>query len=229
MAGNPGRMFGGLAGLAVLWILVYWFWTPKGGQITFDAGDRPREPGAQAELLPPALPSGNSDPAPTESPDALPAGAGPRTVQPAAVIPPRFRDYTVTAADRSVAEIARRELGSAALADAILEANPLMDPTRLRPGRVIRLPLDPSNIRGKAAPAEPQAVAGQVPAGPAPAEPAPGPAAAEYIVKADDTLSGISKSQYGSIRFVDLIRQANGLEDDHLKIGQKLRLPPKPQ
>ena len=148
---------------------------------------------------------------------APPSGEPPKL----AVIPPRFRDYTIRNGD-TMELIAERELGSRKMADALRSANALMDPEHLKVGRTIRIPLDPSNIQGKPVQESPVAA-------PAPAPPAQ---ASEYTVKSGDTLSGIAKAQYGSTRFKDLIFEANRdrlASEDDVREGQKLRIPPKPR
>src|SRR5205085_1771301 len=142
MSENFGRVFGGMAALAVIWIFVYWWWEPRGGAITFDQTSHagavlPAEPpGVSA---PPAGP--NLDPAPREGDlsSTLPRHVTPPPSLPA-VIPPQFRQYTVKSGD-TLARIAERELGSRAYVDAIIQSNPLTSPENLtRVGRQIRLP-----------------------------------------------------------------------------------------
>ena len=99
-------------------------------------------------------------------------------------------------------------------------------------GRSLRLsihplrfnPLDPNNVQGKP-------VAAATP--PDAPQPQPPPAAPleEYTVKAGDNLEKIAKAKYGSIRFKDLIFEANKdrlKSPDELRAGDRLRLPPKP-
>ena len=211
MSDNIGRVFGAIGALAALWIIVYWWWEPH-PRISMD----PSAPAAGDAAV--------VEPRATPAPAPLPPGdtviAPPATGSKLAVIPPRFRDYTIRKGD-TMESVAERELGSRRLADALRSANALMDPEHLKTGRTLRIPLDPTNIQGKPVPAEPAG---------APA--APQADAPEYTVKAGDTLSGIAKARYGSTKYKDLIYQANrdrlGSEDD-LREGQKLRLPPKPQ
>jgi nucleoid-associated protein YgaU len=218
MSDHLGRIFGILAALAVLWILVYWWWEPR-PRITFDNGPSvetvsapgPREPVPEAAPRPRDL---RTEPRPDPRAD-LQA----RHEPPVAVIPPRFRGYTVKK-DDTLERIAKAELGSARYAAAIREANALSDLERLKPGRSIRIPLDPTNVQGKpvAAPVEHAA-----PAAPAAAE--------EYTIKSGDTLEKIARARYGSIRFKDLIFEANRdriKDPDRLRAGDKLRLPAKP-
>jgi nucleoid-associated protein YgaU len=102
-----------------------------------------------------------------------------------------------------------------------------MDPERLKAGRTIQIPLDPTNIQGKPVAEAPAAT----PQAPTPAAPSQD-AAREYTVKSGDTLSGIAKAQYGSTRYKDLIFDANKdhlSSEDDVREGTKLRLPPKPK
>jgi nucleoid-associated protein YgaU len=131
-----------------------------------------------------------------------------------AVVPPSFRTYTVKKGD-TWESIAARELGARARWQDLTRANPLM--TDLKTGREIRVPTDPSNIQGR--PVEGTG------SGPPPAP------VVEYTVKGGDTLGKIAKAYYGSTSYKDLIFSANRdvlEQEDQLKIGQRLRLPPKP-
>lgn len=128
--------------------------------------------------------------------------------------PPRFRNYTVQPGD-TFTTIARDEMGSARLVSALLAANPLKDPSRLRPGEVIRVPLDPENIQGRGG------------------ETAPPPSAERvHTVQAGETLSSISQRYYGSVRYTDFLFNANRDQlrsPDDLRLGQELRVPPLPE
>lgn len=227
MSDNVGRFFGIVAALGVLWIVVYWWWEPASPRISFDtspavervAEPLPREPVPEASRRP-------APPPVQQPPRPEPTRQDPPRI---AVIPPRFHDYTVKKGD-TLESIARAQLGSSRYAGAIREANALSDLERLKPGRTIRIPDDPSNIQGKpvaTAPAQPAPTGAPAPTGSAPA-----PAtASEYTVKPGDTLGEIAKSQYGSSRFASVIFDANRdkLEsEDSLKVGQKLKIPPKP-
>jgi nucleoid-associated protein YgaU len=219
MSDHLGRIFGILAALAVLWIVVYWWWEPR-PRITFDNGPAvetvsapgPREPVPEATVRP------RETGRPAIEPDpARPSGG-------VAVIPPRFRDYTVKKGD-TVESIAKSELGSAKYAPAIREANALTDLEKPKAGRVIRIPMDPTNIQGRPVSPPPTQMASQ------PAPTGPAAAAEEYTIKSGDSLEKIAKAKYGSTRFKDLIYEANKdrLKDpDSLRAGDKLRLPPKP-
>ena len=136
------------------------------------------------------------------------------------VVAPSFRDYTIKPND-TFEGIARRELGSPSLVESIQRANPLRDPRRIRPGDVIRLPVDPQNIQGKLAGNANDAS----PTTPAPAN------FAEYVVVSGDTLSSIAQRLLGSS---DQARAIFELNRDRLpsmnsiRIGQRLRVPVAP-
>jgi nucleoid-associated protein YgaU len=88
---------------------------------------------------------------------------------------------------------------------------------------VIIIPIDPGNIQGR------PLVQQQPDPRMAAAETAGAPV--EYTVKPGDTLSRIARNHYGSVAYKDLIFRANRdrlRSEDSLQVGQKLRLPPKP-
>jgi nucleoid-associated protein YgaU len=207
MTDNLGRVFTACAVLAGIWVLVYWWWTPSEPRIRF--GDTRAVEVAEA-------------PAEVREPDPRPPPRQPQLPEPQpAVIAPQFREYTIRQGD-TLTQIARRELGSASYAEAISRANPFVNLDQVRPGRVIRIPLDPGNIQG-------------IPVAGAPLPAPPGQVAeevmAEYTVRPGDTLSRIAQSQYGSTRYATLIFEANRDQlrsMNEVRVGQRLRLPPKP-
>ncbi|MCW5767265.1 MAG: LysM peptidoglycan-binding domain-containing protein [Phycisphaeraceae bacterium] len=209
----------GFGFLVAVWILVYWWWQPSSSRIAFDpdastaklvegrladapsAGEPVRVPVVQQ---PPVTPV-ESQPAPE------------RRVEPTqGVLAPRFRPYTVRRGD-TMESIALRQMGSRDHAQALSRANPLQDPTRLREGITIQIPLDPSNIQGREVRAEPRA-------------PAVG-GGTEYVVKPGDTLAGIAQRHYGSSSRWKVILDANRdrLKDERsLRPGQTIILPAQP-
>ena len=89
---------------------------------------------------------------------------------------------------------------------AIMDANPGVDPTRLRTGQSINIP----------------------PAAPQPASPAAAPATDGmqiYTVRSGDSLIKLS-GQFGVS--VKAIRAANNLTTDRIRVGQKLKIPARP-
>ena len=213
---RSSRMFVGVCLLVLLWIGTYWVYDPnptdRAPTISFAQPDpEPVDPS-------PAGP-GVSVPEPVRfEPVVAPAEPEPGL----RVVEPLFRYYTVRAND-TFERIARTELGSSSLANAIARANPLKDPRRLQPGQVLRIPLDPDNIQGRVVRAD-----GAAPTEPPRAQP---PSAVEYLVQPGDTLTGIARSYYGSVRHAEFIFASNRdalASPDSLRVGQTLRLPPLP-
>ncbi len=153
---------------------------------------------------------GNGLPA---TPPADPASAKP--------VEPRLH---VVAAGETIAKIAKIEypsVGQRAI-DAILKANPTIDPNRLRIGEKVVLP-ELALASPGGAPGTP-GVAVVKPPAPA-AELRPGTV---YVVRQGDTLPGISKRAYSSPgRWQDIwIENFGAIEDpDHLHAGTRLKLP----
>ncbi len=232
MVQRPEKVAAGALFLVGLWIAVYWLWEPKRPEISF--GDVPSDgagidSGLAARPAPaPVLHQGaqaRRDEAPASEPIRLdpprpsPPTAldtGERPSPPPAVIAPEFEEYTVQRGD-TFAAISTRFFGTPVHAQAIVRANPLMDPRRLMPGRTIKVPKDPANIQGKPVAPPVKGEDGQ---------------ASVYVVQSGDTLSGISQRLYGSMKFADLIFRANRdrlSSPESLRVGQTLNIPPKPK
>ena len=194
----PLRVFAGFCILVLLWIGVYWWWEPTDARITF--ADVEPNPGVPPET------DGDGQPGPAVN----------------RVVPPSFVEYTVKADDKSLAEISRKFYGTPDQWRAIARANPLMDPERVKVGRVIRIPADPENIQGKVVKADP------------PEGPTTGPEkAVEYTVLDGDSLSTISQQFYGTTRQAKFIFEANRerlklKSMDSIRAGQTLVIPPLP-
>ncbi|KAA0216516.1 MAG: LysM peptidoglycan-binding domain-containing protein [Leptolyngbya sp. PLA3] len=217
---RQSRTLVGLMGLVVLWIVLYWTWQPRSQ----------REP---VVILPEVTPQQAEDPATVlPRPEPEPVSPQPEPLKPEAAAPPEhqgeqtpfgqapFRWVTIEPGD-TFARIAERELGSAELWTGVARANPLKDPNRLRVGEKVKVPIDPANPQGR-------------PGGPGPTPPQPDGSEVkviEYTVKPGDTLSGIAQEFYGSVRYIDFIYQFNRdrlRSKDDLRLGQVLRLPPRP-
>jgi len=248
---RASRILLGLSVLVLLWIAVYWLWQPASAEprITWDQ----TPPAVQTRAVEPPTRSLTEnrprpvEPAPqaTRKPEPDPQPQHPVVIKHptptgTTVIPPTFRDYTVRSGD-TLEKIAKREFGKSSLWTVIAEANPLRDPRRLKPGDVIRIPLDPGNVQGKVvqtppgAPEPAPAVASKPepkPADPAKTEPTTDAnAVVTYTVKPGDTLTGIARAYYGSQGFDEFIffNNQDVLDSpDELKVGMTLKLPPIP-
>jgi nucleoid-associated protein YgaU len=250
--------------LVLIWIFVYWAWSPHGPGQTVRIetaragvpGDESEGPAAGRDPLDPELieqgrrelaellRGGAGTPgAVTSSPEGRAAGAaqpvgatgGAAPVKvPSGTEPPAFREYTIRAGD-TFEKIAQREYGSRARARSVAQANPLRDPRRLKPGDVIRLPIDPDNVQGRRAggaaptPGTPSATPQE--ARPGSTQDPSGDATVAYVVKRGDSLSSIAKAYYGSEAFSEFIFESNRdvlRSPERLSIGDTLRLPPVP-
>lgn len=237
---RPEKVAAGLLFLVGLWIAVYWLWEPKRPEISFGhgpddvvaetSGAAPSPPTTNLHqpprldqgvgATPPKIDTGTlglikvdktTEPVPKDPPAKLESAQ-----PPPAVIAPEFEDYVVQKGD-TFAAISTRFFGTPVHAQAIVRANPLMDPRRLMPGRTIRVPKDPGNIQGKPVAPPAKGEEGQ---------------ASVYVVQSGDTLSGISQKLFGSMKHADLIFQANRdrlSSPESLRVGQTLNIPPKPK
>jgi len=143
---------------------------------------------------------------------------GPRPAFPeaAAAPEPGYVDYTVREGD-SMWTIADRWLADASRWSLIAEANPAIDPERLRVGQRNRIPSETAAAGPKLnAPAR---------------VPEPGRKSATfYTVRSGDTLTRIAQSQYRDATMwraiFDANRTAIGGDADRLEVGMRLRIPP---
>lgn len=257
MTVSAGKLAGGLLVLVGVWIAVYWLWEPREPRITFSstpapasgAPDRARPPVPEPVRLvvppPAARPAMETPVARTPARETAPVSAAPAdhaVARPAvAVKPPEFWEYTVSAGE-TLQTISRHFYGSPDFAGAIARANPLMDPTKLRAGKRIRIPKDQHNIQGL-----PQTDIKPAPGKPAPAtivQPPPAqasraearpqaatPSRRTYKVQEGDTLSEISQQFYGTHARARLIYEANRdklKSENDLRIGAELVIPDAP-
>jgi nucleoid-associated protein YgaU len=225
MEDRASRVIFALAVLVVVWIVVYWLWQPGGSAAVSDVGVLDARDAADAPLD--TVERGIVDP--LNAPAGRRGGAETERVAPVErdgvlIEPPLFREYTVREGD-TFQRIAAREYGRSTLWTVIARANPLLDPNRLRAGRVIRVPVDPGNVQGREIqPGEdiPSAEAEQ---------PVEAASVIEYRVQRGDTLSGIAQRFYGSSRWTDFLFQSNRdrlSSPGSVRIGQTLVIPPKP-
>lgn len=112
------------------------------------------------------------------------------------------REYEIARGD-TFAKIARSNHITVA---ALTRANPTLDPARLKVGTRIRIP--------------------EAAAKPAGAVEAAAAAGGAYVVKSGDTLTRIAR-QHGTT--VAALRSLNGLKTSQVKIGQKLKVPARPE
>ncbi|MEM1185172.1 MAG: LysM peptidoglycan-binding domain-containing protein [Planctomycetota bacterium] len=236
MDDRAGRWLVGVAALVGLWIVVYWLWEPGGPSrdeqpspvAPFVQSVVPDDADGSLDIVDPlaggAVRGGIAESGPSTPPQPDPASPEPTDPVATRVEPPEFRDYTVRR-NETMETIARREYGSVRFWTAIANANPLLDPNRLRVGRVIRLPVDPGNIQGRVVEAEPSG-------GASPTEPeTTPPAVIEYRVERGDTLGAIASRFYGSSAWTEFLFQANRdrlSTPNAIRIGQTLVIPPKP-
>jgi len=223
MATKNNRTVVGLTALVVVWIVAYWLWPSRGEReprVSFA-----REPeAAQPETIEPVVQAESDKVVPRVGepeqllPDDSESVQGEEGTDDAGPFgPPPFR-WVVARSGDTFEKIAAREFGSRSLWTAIARANPLKDPNRLKPGDRVKVPLNPDNPQGR-----PLEASQDEPAAPEPV--------VEYTVQPNDTLSGIAKQFYGSVRFVDFLYEANRdrlRSKDALRVGQVLRIPPKP-
>jgi nucleoid-associated protein YgaU len=131
--------------------------------------------------------------------------------KPGETIPPTFDMYEVQKGDNAQV-ISQKKYGTTKHWRAVLKANPLLDFTRLKPGKVIKVPHDPDNTQGVVV-----------------ESPAAESEFVEYTVASGDTLIGIAQALYGKSSMWQDIRAANpALDEDgsNLKPGMKLKVPP---
>jgi LysM repeat protein len=145
---------------------------------------------------------------PPAGPAVPPAKPAPK---PGETIPPTFDMYEVQKGDNAQV-ISQKKYGTTKHWRAVLKANPLLDFTRLKPGKVIKVPHDPDNTQGVVV-----------------ESPATESEFVEYTVASGDTLIGIAQALYGKSSMWQDIRAANpSLDEDgsNLKPGMKLKVPP---
>jgi LysM repeat protein len=166
-----------------------------------------REQNNEAENTPPPADTNtvvmDTNPPPMEA--SNPPVAAPPVVAPAPVPEVAGTEYVVVKGD-SFAKIAKKNGVSV---KAIQAANPGVEPAKLKVGQKITVPGG-----GTAAPA----MTG------GPAAIGSGVAGETYTVKSGDTLTKIAKAHGTTVK---AIKTASDLTTDHIKVGQKLKIPAK--
>jgi LysM repeat protein len=146
---------------------------------------------------PPALPPVGTNPVPSNTvAEPVPP---PQPAPPPVAPTPQAQDYVVTKGD-TYYSIAKKF--SIKMSD-IKNANPTVNPARLKVGQKLQIPAGGSGGTGATA----DSGAGDV-----------------YVVKAGDTLGKIAKANATSIK---AIRAMNNLKTDRIKVGDKLKMPMK--
>lgn len=156
-----------------------------------------------AFVEPPPPPHSQTSPPPVE----VAAPLVPETTAPPPVAPAEAAEYSIVKGDY-LEKIARNHHVSV---KAIMEANPGIEPTKLKIGQKIRIPAPAP----AAASAVPQTL---------PAETGAGTGEQIYTVKSGDTLIRIAR-QFGTTP--KAISAANNLKTTNIKVGQKLKIPVK--
>lgn len=154
----------------------------------------------------------------------------PPTPLPPVPTEPQYRDVMVLPGD-TLEKIARRELGAGSRWPEIVQANPGLEPKRLKPNQKLRIPVTPGSVPTPAK----DRLSGTAPAvdplAPPASEPSREPATAAekvYVVQRGDTLSDIAREQMGSASKVPDLVAANQDKlkgTDTIQPGMRLRIP----
>jgi LysM repeat protein len=172
---------------------------------------QPKEPSPSTESVasnpPPAFVETNIAPVTPSNPPVVVSAPAVVETPPTPAVPAGATEYTIVKGD-ILEKIAKNFHVSI---KAITDANPGIEPTKLKIGQKIRIPA-PST------PAAPTA------SGLAPAETASVAGEQVYTVKSGDNLTKIAAQHGVSIR---ALRAANSLKTDSIKVGQKLKIPVK--
>lgn len=174
-------------------------------------------PAAGGPAQPSTLPQDGRRDAPRADPADAPTPSEPsrRDTEPASRPPaqaaaPAYTPYVVKESD-TLSSISQAWFGDAARWDLIHEANPAIDPSRLRIGQVLRLPARSTSHDPASRTAD---------------------RSGTYTVRSGDTLSSIARILLGEERHWRLLYEANrsaiGPNPDAITIGMKLIIPPRP-
>lgn len=220
-----------LALLAIVFVVVYWI-VPSGevrvppeiepATTSTDPAGEP-EPAAP-DVLTPSI----DDTTPVEPDidfldDETLAGTDDDSAEtPSAVEPPVYTLFTIRPPGMTLEDVSLEVYGTRQHWRAIARMNGhSLDPNRVRPGQVIKVPQNPENVQGLPGEGfDPEDA------------PEPEPSYTEYIVSRNDTLWDIAKALYGSGTKWTVIRDANrelvGEDGSRLRSGMILRIPPPP-
>tara|TARA_A100001391_G_scaffold155724_1_gene113529 strand:+ start:94 stop:843 length:750 start_codon:yes stop_codon:yes gene_type:complete len=233
---RTSRIFFGLCLLVLVWIGVYWMWQPsKEQEPTIRFGHNPIAPEPERETPLDPVPDTDSDivvpdiPATDPFTGLIPQGdpiannLDNSAAKDRRLIPPEFTQHVVQQGEL-MQSIAKLYFGSIDEWGVIARANPSVDPRKLKPGMVLRIPKDKDNIQGKV-------IGGNTEPGVIEPHAASESKVIEYIVQSGDSLSRISQRIYGSSRHAQFIFESNRnilRSMDDISIGQLLKLPPLP-
>ena len=141
---------------------------------------------------------------PAATPEAAPTAQADAAVPD---VPPGGKKRTIKEGEY-LQDIAREEYGSVRYTQALVAANPHVNPNRMRVGTVIVVP-PRSSLDGAGAGGHSQA-----------------PAAGTYTVKAGDLLSTIAREQLGkTARWTEIAALNPQVDPGNLRVGQVLRMP----
>ncbi|MCG3137672.1 MAG: hypothetical protein HJJLKODD_01521 [Phycisphaerae bacterium] len=152
----------------------------------------------------------------------------PATSQPAAPKPNPTRTYKIAAGD-TLAELAEKYYGSQAQVPLLLNANPGLDPRRLKIGQEIQIPPAPAAVGKQMTPAPITTPKSPAAATERTTTPVKTDSAKQYTVVSGDSLYSIAQKMLGSgprwKELYELNRTLIGSEPTKLKVGQVLKLP----
>lgn len=121
---------------------------------------------------------------------------------------PEGSEYTIAKGD-TFSTIAKKNHVSL---NAIVKANPGVDPTRLQIGQKIKLPVASATAAAPSGATSTSSSAGA----------SSGGASGSYTVKSGDTLTKIARNHHVSVA---ALKSANGLRTDRINVGKKLKIP----
>ncbi len=225
---RSSRIFFGLCVLVLIWIGVYWMWQPAHEQepvITFDRlpvgkiDSQHRTMDGSGDQEPLVVSGARMDVVVDDDPVHEPIVES--IVTAPVLIPPEFTEHVVEFGER-MQTIAKQYYGSIDDWAVIAKANPGVDPQKLKPGMVLRIPVDKTNIQGKVlgVKTRPGVIRSHTPSD---------SKVIEYMVQSGDSLSVISQRFYGSSRYARFIYESNRdilRSMDAISIGQVIKLPP---
>lgn len=194
-------------GIGLLALLMQGCQKPPESTTTSDGTSTPPAFVTPTNVPPPPPPTTNVVAVPAAPTNTVAAPTVTPEPPPAPPIASQATEYTIAQGD-TFSALAKK---FGVKVKAIEEANPGVDPAKLKIGQKIHIPAPPA-----------AAAPGATPAPTADATAAPGEQM--YVVKSGDMLSTIAKSSGVTLK---ALRAANDLKTDRITVGQKLRIPPR--